>query len=94
VAHGITRLLLEGGPATWAAFSRAGLVDAAVLFHARGADGGELSPAGGLAALGRYITTEGFDIYDRRTIGGDDMLAVRRQWHRGGRRGANEPTQR
>ena len=94
VARGITRLLLEGGPATWAAFSRAGLVDAAVLFHARGADGGELSPAGGLAALDRYITTEGFDIYDRRTIAGDDMLAVRRQWHRGGRRGHNEPTQR
>ncbi len=83
VARGITRLLLEGGPATWGAFSRAGLIDEAVLFHAREADGAEPSPPAGLAALERYINTQGFDIYDRRTIGGDDMLAVRRQWHRG-----------
>jgi diaminohydroxyphosphoribosylaminopyrimidine deaminase/5-amino-6-(5-phosphoribosylamino)uracil reductase len=87
VARGVTRLLLEGGPATWAAFSRAGLIDAAVLFHARGPDGGELPPAAAFAGLNRYMSTEGFDIYDRRTIGGDDMLAVRRHWHRGGHRG-------
>ncbi|MEO8421674.1 MAG: bifunctional diaminohydroxyphosphoribosylaminopyrimidine deaminase/5-amino-6-(5-phosphoribosylamino)uracil reductase RibD [Hyphomicrobium sp.] len=94
VARGITRLLLEGGPATWSAFSRAGLIDAAVLFHARRPDGGELAPAAAFAALNRYVTTGGFDIYDRRTIGGDDMLAVRRPWHRGGRHGQNEATQR
>ena len=35
VAQGITRLLVEGGPITWRAFSHAGLVDEAVLFHAR-----------------------------------------------------------
>ncbi|MBC7830965.1 MAG: RibD family protein, partial [Hyphomicrobium sp.] len=86
VARGITRLLLEGGPATWGTFSRAGLIDAATLFHARGPDGAELSPPAALAALARYIDTQGFDIYDRRTIGSDDMLAVRRQWHRGGDR--------
>ena len=94
VARGVTRLLLEGGPATWAAFSRAGLIDKAVLFHARGPDGGELPPAAAFAGLNRYITTEGFDIFDQRTIGGDDMLAVRRHWHRSGRRGENEATQR
>ncbi len=65
-----------------------------MLFHARGPDGGELPPAAAFAGLNRYMTTEGFDIYDRRTIGGDDMLAVRRHWHRGGRRGQNEATQR
>jgi len=86
VAKGVTRLLVEGGPATWAAFSNAGLVDEAVMFHARGPDGAELSPACAIAALGRYISSEGFDIYDRRTIGGDDMIAFRRPWHRGIRR--------
>jgi diaminohydroxyphosphoribosylaminopyrimidine deaminase/5-amino-6-(5-phosphoribosylamino)uracil reductase len=92
VARGITRLLIEGGPATWSAFSRAGLVDEAVLFHARGLDGAELSPPAALALLARYVSTQGFDIYDRRTIGGDDMLAVRRHWHRGGHRGRTEAT--
>jgi diaminohydroxyphosphoribosylaminopyrimidine deaminase / 5-amino-6-(5-phosphoribosylamino)uracil reductase len=94
VARGVTRLLLEGGAATWGAFSRAGLIDAAVLFHARGADGGELSPAAAFGALNRYMTTEGFDIYDRRTIGGDDMLAVRRHWHHGARHDQNDATKR
>ncbi len=32
---GITRLLVEGGPATWAAFGRTGLIDEAVVFRAR-----------------------------------------------------------
>jgi diaminohydroxyphosphoribosylaminopyrimidine deaminase / 5-amino-6-(5-phosphoribosylamino)uracil reductase len=92
VARGITRLLLEGGPATWGAFSRAGLIDAATLFHARGAEGAELSPAAALGALARYINIQGFGIYDRRTVGSDDMLAVRRHWHRGGHRGRDEAT--
>jgi diaminohydroxyphosphoribosylaminopyrimidine deaminase/5-amino-6-(5-phosphoribosylamino)uracil reductase len=90
VARGITRLLIEGGPATWGAFSRASLIDKVVLFHARGPDGAELSPPGALRALGRYISTGGLDIYDRRTIGGDDMLALRRHWHRGIYRGQSE----
>jgi diaminohydroxyphosphoribosylaminopyrimidine deaminase/5-amino-6-(5-phosphoribosylamino)uracil reductase len=86
VARGITRLLVEGGPATWRAFSRAGLVDEVVLFHARGPEGAELSPARAVSAVGEYISTTGLEIYDRRTFGGDDMLAMRRQWHRGERR--------
>jgi diaminohydroxyphosphoribosylaminopyrimidine deaminase / 5-amino-6-(5-phosphoribosylamino)uracil reductase len=40
------------------------------------------------------MTTEGFDIYDRRTIGGDDMLAVRRHWHHGARHDQNDATKR
>jgi diaminohydroxyphosphoribosylaminopyrimidine deaminase/5-amino-6-(5-phosphoribosylamino)uracil reductase len=90
VARGITRLLIEGGPATWAAFSHGRLIDEAVLFHARGPDGAELSPAAAMRAAGRYISTQGFDLYDRRTIGSDDMLAMRRHWHRGTRRGQTE----
>lgn len=90
VARGITRLLIEGGPTTWAAFSRAGLIDEVVSFHARGADGAELSPAGAISSVGQYISTSGFEIYDQRTMGGDDMLAMRRQWHRGDRHPTRE----
>jgi len=93
VARGITRLLIEGGPATWAAFSRAGLIDEVVLFQARATNSGEASPSGAIATLGRYISTDGFDIYDRRTIGSDDMLALRRQWHRSDSRGPTEAKQ-
>jgi diaminohydroxyphosphoribosylaminopyrimidine deaminase/5-amino-6-(5-phosphoribosylamino)uracil reductase len=92
VARGITRLLVEGGPATWAAFSRAGLIDAAVLFHARPAGSAEMPADEVMAVASRYISTEGFDLYDRRTIGSDDMLAIRRHWHRGMRRGQTEAT--
>jgi diaminohydroxyphosphoribosylaminopyrimidine deaminase/5-amino-6-(5-phosphoribosylamino)uracil reductase len=87
VARGITRVLVEGGPATWQAFARANLVDEVALFHARGEDAAELSPAAALKAANRYISTEGFDLYDRRTIGSDDMLVMRRHWHRGIRHG-------
>lgn len=90
VARGITRLLIEGGPATWSAFSHAGLVDEVVLFHARGADGAETSPVSAIADVGRYVSTSGFDVYDRRTFGNDDMLVLRRKWTRGTRRSQSE----
>lgn len=86
VGRGITRLLIEGGPATWGAFSRAGLIDKVVLFHARGVEGAELSPASAIATIDRYISTAGFEIGDQRTIGGDDMLVIRRRWHHRERR--------
>ena len=84
VARGITRLLLEGGPATWRAFSRAGLIDEAVLFHARGADGAELSPRAALTALGalyldrwlRHLRSANHR--RRRYAGGAPALAPRR----------------
>jgi diaminohydroxyphosphoribosylaminopyrimidine deaminase/5-amino-6-(5-phosphoribosylamino)uracil reductase len=92
VARGITRLLVEGGPATWTAFSRSGLIDEAVLFHARAPGGAEMSSNAAMAAAGRYISTAGFDLYDRRTIGSDDMLTMRRHWPCGIRRGRSEAT--
>ncbi len=39
VEEGVTRLLVEGGPGTWRAFSDAGLIDEAVVFRARGRGG-------------------------------------------------------
>jgi diaminohydroxyphosphoribosylaminopyrimidine deaminase/5-amino-6-(5-phosphoribosylamino)uracil reductase len=80
VARGVTRLLVEGGPATWVAFSRAALIDETVLFHARAADREPLTEIAAQKALRPYVSTMGLTLYDRRTLGGDDMLAFRRPW--------------
>ena len=54
--------------------------------------GAALSPAAGAdVRSARYIATDGFALYDRRTIGSDDMLAFRRHWHRA-RRARGEQT--
>ena len=87
-ASGITRLLIEGGPATWRSFSRAGLIDEVALFHARGKERAAVAGEKALQTLDRYISTGGLTIYDRRTVGGDDMLALRRPWLRDGTRAA------
>jgi diaminohydroxyphosphoribosylaminopyrimidine deaminase / 5-amino-6-(5-phosphoribosylamino)uracil reductase len=80
VANGITRLLVEGGAYTWRAFSRAGLVDEAVLFHARAAGTPPLNLEQGLAALSRYVATESLEHFEQRNVGGDDMMMFRRHW--------------
>ena len=56
------------------------------VFHARGKDRAGLTDRSALQALDRYISTGGLTIYDRRTIGGDDMLALRRPWLHDGKR--------
>jgi diaminohydroxyphosphoribosylaminopyrimidine deaminase/5-amino-6-(5-phosphoribosylamino)uracil reductase len=72
VAHGITRLLVEGGPAVWRAVSDHGLVDEAVLFQA--------SPASVVpeTALARYIDTTHLDAVEARTLATDRMVVFRR----------------
>jgi len=85
VANGITRLLVEGGAYTWSAFSQAGLVDEAVLFHARAAGAPPLNLEQGLAALSRYVATESLEHFEQRNVGGDDMMAFRRHWRSLGR---------
>jgi len=54
-ARGITRLLVEGGPAIWRAFAAAGLVDEVALFMAGGA-GSESWPAA-LQAVTAHLGT-------------------------------------
>jgi diaminohydroxyphosphoribosylaminopyrimidine deaminase/5-amino-6-(5-phosphoribosylamino)uracil reductase len=80
VAHGITRLLVEGGPRTWDAFSRAGLLDEVVLFHARPERAATLSGPVALAALDRYVATGNLALFDHRSVGSDDMMVFRRHW--------------
>jgi diaminohydroxyphosphoribosylaminopyrimidine deaminase/5-amino-6-(5-phosphoribosylamino)uracil reductase len=79
VAEGITRLLVEGGPSTWRAFSSAGLIDEAVLFSAR-KRGADLSGAHAVEALQRYVATTNLQLFDHRTVGSDDMMVFRRHW--------------
>ncbi len=88
VAQGITRLLVEGGPKTWRAFSQAGLIDEAVLFHARPAGGQPLTPEQGLLALSRYVDSAGLEHFEHRAVGGDDMMVFRRHWRSLGSRAA------
>jgi diaminohydroxyphosphoribosylaminopyrimidine deaminase/5-amino-6-(5-phosphoribosylamino)uracil reductase len=90
VANGITRLLVEGGAYTWRAFSQTGLVDEAVLFHARAAGAPPLNLEQGLAALSRYVATESLEHFEQRNVGGDDMMVFRRHWRSLGRR-AQQP---
>src|SRR5262249_47536000 len=73
VANGVTRLLVEGGARTWSSFSRAGLIDEAVLFQA-------LITERALATLSRYLATETLQQSEHRSIGGDDMMVFRRHW--------------
>lgn len=83
VAEGVTRLLVEGGPATWAAFARAGLVDEAVVFRA-GTETAEAAPtqmpSEALALLHRYVATDSLELFEERAIGGDAMMVFRRHW--------------
>jgi diaminohydroxyphosphoribosylaminopyrimidine deaminase / 5-amino-6-(5-phosphoribosylamino)uracil reductase len=80
VAEGVTRLLVEGGPATWRAVSDAGLVDEAVLFHARGGGGAALTESAAVAALQCYVATTNLQHFDHRAVGSDDMMVFRRHW--------------
>lgn len=82
VAKGITRLLVEGGPLTWDAFARAGLVDEAVVFQAHSVNASAVAQteADALATLGRYVAGHALTFCDHRMIGDDAMMVFRRPW--------------
>jgi diaminohydroxyphosphoribosylaminopyrimidine deaminase/5-amino-6-(5-phosphoribosylamino)uracil reductase len=78
VAEGITRLLVEGGPATWHAFSTAGLVDEAIMFKAR--PDAVSASVNANATLRRYVPGATLELFAQREIGSDDMMLFRRPW--------------
>ncbi len=80
VAEGITRLLVEGGPVTWGAFSRAGLIDEVVMFQAQTQSGRAPPDSAVLRDLGRFIATDGLEICDHRTLASETMMVFRRPW--------------
>jgi diaminohydroxyphosphoribosylaminopyrimidine deaminase / 5-amino-6-(5-phosphoribosylamino)uracil reductase len=84
VAQGVTRLLVEGGPATWRAFSTAGLVDEVVMFQAQPDEQTSL-PTDAMATLTRHVAPSSLQLFDQRRIGPDAMMLFRRRW-----RGSNE----
>ncbi len=65
-AEGVTRLLVEGGPAIWRAFAQAGLVDEVVMFVAGGAG----QP---LALAARHLGALPLAVKDGRWIGQDQV---------------------
>lgn len=80
VAEGITRLLVEGGPTAWRAFSEAGLADEVILFRAgdgSGANQGrlELPTAAQIASLLPGLSLR---LTDVRHVGCDAMLTYRK----------------
>jgi diaminohydroxyphosphoribosylaminopyrimidine deaminase/5-amino-6-(5-phosphoribosylamino)uracil reductase len=77
VEAGVTRLLVEGGPGMWRAFSDAGLIDEAVVFQARGAPGSHVSAS---EALARYVAMANLQICGHREAGEADMITFRRRW--------------
>lgn len=83
VARGITRLLVEGGPALWRAFGDAGLVDEVLLYSA---GGGHVSTV--MAALSRfgYIGAAPVVYTRQRRLGPDMLYELRRPQAEGFRR--------
>lgn len=73
VARGITRLLVEGGPAIWRSFARASLADEIVLYMAD-----RPSDAAARHALAHWVGELGLTAIERRAIGTDTMWRFRR----------------
>ena len=79
VERGITRLLVEGGPAMWSAFTQAGFVDEVVIFHARPGSSRSLTIAEGQAVLARYAGRATLLPVSHTRLAHDDMFIFRRQ---------------
>jgi diaminohydroxyphosphoribosylaminopyrimidine deaminase/5-amino-6-(5-phosphoribosylamino)uracil reductase len=85
-ARGITRLLVEGGPAVWRAFSQAGLVHEAIVFQAGAIEpvsypeGQTPIPEGQTPRerLERFLPNSMMSLADTRRIGDDSMQVWRR----------------
>ncbi len=71
----ITRLLVEGGAATWRSFARAGFVDEVVVFQARNPD----AAAAGRPVLDQWLPGIDLTLTAERRVGVDDMLVFRRR---------------
>lgn len=73
VARGITRLLVEGGPAIWRGFAEASFADEIVLYMA-----GTPSDDDAAKAVERWVGNLGMTAFERRPIGTDTMWRYRR----------------
>jgi diaminohydroxyphosphoribosylaminopyrimidine deaminase/5-amino-6-(5-phosphoribosylamino)uracil reductase len=78
VAEGVTRLLVEGGPGMWRAFSKVGLLDEVVMFRARGESNGHVGPDQALRDLASFIDRQGLSLAEQRHLGTDEAFVFRR----------------
>ncbi len=73
----VTRLLVEGGPATWRAFAEAGVVDEVVLFHAEPHRAAPLTERQARAAVAHYLSEVPLVMRERRRLDADTMWRLR-----------------
>lgn len=80
VARGITRLLVEGGPAIWRAFGAAALYDEIVLYMSGRPDEGAAR-----RAINAHIGDADLEPHESRIMGGDTFWRFRRSFRQEGR---------
>jgi diaminohydroxyphosphoribosylaminopyrimidine deaminase/5-amino-6-(5-phosphoribosylamino)uracil reductase len=73
VAEGVTRLMVEGGPAVWRAFGGAGLYDEIALYLAGSGDGGADEERTVRAHLARHGITGPLARLEQRRVGSDSF---------------------
>ena len=81
VERGITRLLVEGGPAVWHAFDRAGTIDELTLFRGNAGRETTFDLAAANQVRVRYVSHSPLQFAGRMRVGDDDMVIWQR--HRG-----------
>lgn len=69
--RGLTRVLVEGGPRIWRAFSDAGVVDEVVVFQARGAG------SDATRAAAAFINLDGLSVTSQLKLASDDVTVLR-----------------
>jgi len=72
IERGVTRLLVEGGPAIWRAFAAAGLADEVALFMAGS------SAEAAATALAAHLGDTPFALIDQRALGPDTHYTFRK----------------
>lgn len=85
VAHGITRLLVEGGPGMWRSFANASLVDEVVLYMAPDPVAGPADEARARKALQHQIGPVELTLVETRRFDPDTMWRFRRETVKEGR---------
>ena len=74
-ARNVTRLLVEGGPAMWRSFARAGFVDEVIAFQVRE----EQAHTATRPPPSAYLPDLDLALVARREVGADDMMIYRRR---------------
>lgn len=75
--EGVTRLLVEGGPAIWRAFSQAGLVDEVVLYHAKPSGERKDGSPDISRVVAQYLPGSNLSVRSLRQIGEDYVIGLR-----------------